>query len=83
MIILALALTGCTTAKPTDTQIVYVPVQTKCKPLTNITQIDEHPKDKMLKESSLFEKLQLILAELKLVEGQNTELSVALSECTK
>lgn len=79
---LALSLAACGTTKLTDTQTVYVPITTKCKPVTNVTEVENHF-DKANKEMSLFEKTQLLAAENKSLKGQNTELKVALAECTK
>lgn len=82
--VLVLALTGCaSTPKFTGTQLVNVPITTKCSPITNITPIAEYPLDKVTKNMSLFEKLQLALAERSLYKGQNIELKAALAECTK
>lgn len=80
--ILIMLLTACGTTKLTDTQTVYVPVATKCSPVTNITEIEDHF-SKAKKEMSLYEKTQLIAAENKALRGQNIELKAALAECTK
>ncbi len=82
--VIVLALTGCAT-KPvlTGTQIVEVPIATKCEPKMKITDITFNPKKHLTKEMSMFDKLQLVLAQLKITEGQNTELKAALKECTK
>ncbi len=76
-------LTGCATTSPTNTQVVQVPVVAKCTPKTNITPIVEYPFSKATKEMSLYQKLQLALAERDVVKGQNIELKAALAECTK
>lgn len=80
-LILSMFLVGCGTMN--GTQIVKVPVATKCEPTTEITEITDYPTKRLTKEMSLFEKFQLTLAELKLLQGQNKELTAALSECTK
>lgn len=82
-IISSLLLTGCETFKVTKTQIVKVPIITKCEPTTTVTEITEYPFDKANKEMSLYEKNQLLAAENSLVKGQNIELKAALKECTK
>jgi hypothetical protein len=79
---LIFSLTACGTTKLTDTQTVYVPVVAKCKPLTNITEVEDYF-SKAKKEMSLYEKTQLLAAENKSLKGQNIELKAALSECTK
>lgn len=84
LLVLALVLTGCCTKPLTsNTQIVEVPIAVKCTPTLNVTEIQVHPLAKIRKDMSLYEKNQLTVAELKLVEGQNKELKAALSECTK
>lgn len=82
--VMLFALGGCaTTPKLTGTQLVNVPISTKCSPTLNITDIPEYPTDKMTKDMSLFEKFQLVWSERSLLKGQNTELKAALGECTK
>lgn len=84
LIISGIILTGCGATIPiTKTQLVPVPIATKCSPITNVTSVVEYPTKKMRKEMSLYEKNQLVIAELKIVKGQNIELKAALKECTK
>ncbi len=78
-----LALTGCLGTAPTKPDIVNVPIATKCKPITNITEIPVKPVSQAKKDMTLYEKLQLVLSELEQITGQNKELKAALSECTK
>jgi hypothetical protein len=83
-LVICVGLSGCFgTMKTSETQIVKVPIATKCKPVTNITEITDYPFDNAKKEMSLYEKAQLQSAELKLVKGQNKELKAALAECTR
>lgn len=82
-LVLTMSLMGCGGLKLTDTQTVYVPVTTKCKPTTNITEIKEYAFSKAKKEMSLYEKSQLMAAERDQYKGQNIELRAALAECTK
>lgn len=82
IVMTALLLIGCT-ALPTATQLVQIPIVTKCNPQTSISKIPEYPFDKAKKEMTLFEKFQLALSELSLIRGQNKELQAALIECTK
>ena len=46
--LLSLALAACATSPVVEKpQLVDVAVTTKCTPKTNITEIDEHPADRM------------------------------------
>lgn len=79
-LVLAVLISGCDTV-PINTQEVKVAVVTKCDPSVKITPIT-HPFDNVTKEMSLFEKVQLLMSERFLVNGQNKELTAALKECT-
>lgn len=84
IVLIAALLSGCACTKtPGDIQYVNVLVPVKCQPTLQITLISDYPTSKIMLEMTLFEKTQLVLAELFLVEGQNKELKAALGECTK
>jgi hypothetical protein len=78
-----LLLSGCGTNPVTKTQIVHVPITTKCEPTVKITEIFEYPTQNLDKDMTLYEKTIALMSENKLLRGQNTELKAALSECTK
>jgi hypothetical protein len=83
-LLLAAMLSGCTaTPVISSTQYVNVLVPVKCSPTLQVTSISEYPTSKFKVDMSLFEKTQLIMAELFLIRGQNKELTAALGECTK
>lgn len=75
-------MTGCASISG-NTQIVKVPVVTKCEPSVKVSSVVNYPFDKAKKEMSTFEKYQLASAERKLLRAENKELRAALSECTK
>ncbi len=82
-LLLSLVMIGCGGMSVKGAQIAEVPIKTKCTPTLGITEIKEYPYDRATKTMDLYDKLQLALAELGLVKGQNTELKAALGECTK
>jgi uncharacterized lipoprotein YajG len=78
-----LLLSGCATKPVTKTQIVHVPIATKCESTVRVTEIAEYPTQNLDKDMTLYEKVISLMSENKLLRGQNTELKAALSECTK
>ena len=72
-------LAGCLGSIPTNTT-TNVPVEVKCvpttieKPVTNVNSSAVN--------LSLFEKLQLALADLELYKGYSTKLEAAATKCT-
>lgn len=82
--ILISSLAGCGgTQVIKEPQLVNVAVPVKCEPTLNITEIRDYPTDHFTEDMDLYDKAKLVIAELKLVKGQNTELKAALAECTK
>jgi hypothetical protein len=82
-----LLISGCSSFSPpainvTGTQVVDVPIVTRCDPSVKVTPID-HVFDQAKKEIPLEDKTKLALSELNSVNGQNAELLAALKECTK